>query len=127
MRKQMLDALHTAGRKLRGMDDVYAARWREVIGGPQGGNPARQLIGAVTGSPLTHGLTTFDGGGGVMRSANSFPEYAVAYGMPVASMTARYALPAAGAVALAQGLKGLYDLSSRTPVLPQDQSNQLSM
>jgi len=119
------ELLKSLGMHVRNMDDSYAKKWRETIGGPEGSNPIRQLVGAVTGSPLTHGMTTFDDGMGGMRQASTFPEQAVAYGMPIASMTARYALPAAGAVALAQATGSLFNMASGTPVLPQDQSNQL--
>jgi len=119
------ELLKSLGMFVRNKDDAYAQKWRETVGGPEGSNPIRQLVGAMTGSPLTHGLTTFDDGTGVMRPASTFSQRAVAYGMPVASMTARYALPAAGAVALAKATGGLFDLASNTQVIPQDQTNQL--
>ena len=119
------DLLKSLGMQVRNIDDAYAQKWRETIGGPQGGNAVRQLVGAVTGSPLTHGITTFDDGTGSMRRASTLTEHAVAYGMPIASMTARYALPTAGAVALAQGVGNLYNLTGNTAILQQDQTNQL--
>jgi len=124
MRKKVLDTMQEAIGKLRGWDTQYADSVRGLINKHVSNKDVNAYGSVLAGNPLTgvmlndkHLMSKSD------RMANELARAAI-----VASNAGiRYGVPLAGASALAQGIGGLYDMASNTPVLPQDQSNQLPM
>jgi hypothetical protein len=114
--------LGNLGQRLRSFDDQYAHRVREAVipSNPDGSmmSVGRGMAGGIIGTPLTYGLPEIDRPGGPRMI-----DRAAQLGMPAASATVRYVIPAAGLTAagmqLAELTGGLYDYASEKPVLGQ--------
>ena len=120
MRKQIMGGLRMAGQKVRGFDDAYASKLAEYIGGfkPQQGGVMDNLQTAALMSSAVPVTRRFDTGavGNTMQSAQILHNL-VGYGVPALNAGVRYGVPAAGLIGLQQGIAGLYDVASQTPVM----------
>jgi hypothetical protein len=103
-------------------DRQYAEFIANKIEGSKLGDNAKALgimgAGSAIGDirlPQDHGLTGRD----------LLTNRGIVAGAIASNAGIRYGLPALGAVGLAKGIGGLYDMASNTPVFPQDQTNQL--
>ena len=107
---------------LQKVDDKYAEGVRNLVmpKSPDGSamSVARSVGGAVVGAPLGHGLAK-------LGPDATVAERALKYAIPATSAAVRYGLPAAGAVALADGIGNLYDAAEEIPIGPF--GNQQSM
>ena len=120
MRKQIIDGLRMAGQKVRGFDDAYASKLASYINGftpQQGGLGQAAQTGALiaSGYPVTRKLA-MESVSNTMPGAQVLDEV-MAYGVPALNAGVRYGIPAAGLIGLEQGISGLYDLASQTPVM----------
>ena len=116
LRVALMDLLGKGGRKFREFDDAYAEAVRQKLmyeqGDPRASSPIgviRNMMGAVAGTPITHGPAMMVAKDGTEYMPRTFAEKAAGYGVPAAGATARYVLPAAG-VTLAG--KGLMDIAA---------------
>ena len=118
----MLNQLRKAGQFLIGKDEQYADALRGLIEKHVSNTDAKAYGGVLAGNPLA-GVELVDKQ--LMNRSDRIANE-LARGAIVASNAGiRYGIPLAGASALAQGIGGIYDMASNTPVLPQDQTNQL--
>ena len=122
MRASIIKSLRKAGDKVRAFDDAYAAKLADYIGGistKQGsmGDNLQSAALMATGIPATR---RFDTGevANTMQGAQMLHGL-MGYGLPALNAGVRYGLPAAGAIGLQQGISGLYDLASSTPISGQ--------
>ena len=114
---QLQEMLGNLGQRVRSFDDQYAQRVREavMVPNPQGQtlSTLRNTVGSVVGSPLTHGL------GEIVGEPRMIDRMAQ-LGMPAASATVRYGLPAAGLTAAGMQLAQLTNnMSSQGEVSSQ--------
>ena len=111
--QQVLALLGKGGQKVRQFDDKYAAFVRDQMmpKNPDGSimSVARSGMGAVIGSPVTHGLADVSSD---PRMINQVAKYAI----PAASIGARYVLPALALKAVADLTGDVYDAASDIPV-----------
>lgn len=114
MRKQIIDGLRKAGEKVRNFDDAYASKLAEYIGGFQPeqasvGQGVQAVAGLVAGAPATRKFA--------VEEENDILRALMGYGVPAVNAGVRYGIPAAGLIGLQQGIAGLYDIASQTPVM----------
>ena len=114
MRKQIMDSLRMAGEYVRKFDDAYASKLAEYISGfkPEQASMGQGLqaaAGLVAGAPATRKFS--------VEEENDLLRALMGYGVPAVNAGVRYGVPAAGLIGLQQGISGLYDLSSQTPVM----------
>ena len=112
-------ALRMAGQKVRSFDDAYASKVAELINGysPKAnsmGDTAQNIGLFSAGIPATRKYDVGDIGN-TMPGAQSLHGL-MGYGVPALNAGVRYGLPAAGAVGLANGIDGLYNMAAQTPV-----------
>ena len=105
--KEKLGGVLTAtGSKIRDIDDAYAKAVRDLLiveGGKSPVDVGRSMVGAIVGSPLTHGLPEVIQTAELSRGARMAQE-AMRYGIPVASAGVRYVAPAAAMTAVGAGV-----------------------
>ena len=114
MRKQIMDSLRMAGQKVRNFDDAYASKLAEYIGGfkPERaslGQGVQAASGLVAGVPATRKFA--------VEEESDLLRALMGYGVPALNAGVRYGVPAAGLIGLQQGISGLYDMASQTPVM----------
>ena len=114
MRKQIMDGLRMAGEKVRNFDDAYASKLAEYIGGfkPENasiGQGVQVAAGLGAGVPATRKFA--------VEEENDLLRALMGYGVPAVNAGVRYGVPAAGLIGLQQGIAGLYDVASQTPVM----------
>ena len=115
MRQQIMNGLRKAGEGIRSIDDAYSAKLMDRIdsiaeGIEAKGSPnAAQIMGITGAGMLSQPSLRKYSEIGKDGTPNDVPAWA-AYGIPAASATAKYVIPAAG-VTLAG--KGLIDLASQ--------------
>ncbi len=115
MRQQIMDGLRKAGEGIRNIDDAYSAKLLKRVdsiaeGIEAKGSPnAAQIMGITGAGMLSQPSLRKYSEIGKDGTPNDVPAWA-AYGIPAASATAKYVIPAAG-VTLAG--KGLIDLASQ--------------
>ena len=117
----MLNQLRKAGQFLVNKDVQYADALRGLIEKHVGNTDAKAYGSVLAGNPL--GVKLIDKH--LMDRPNRIANEAARAAIVASNAGVRYGIPLAGASALAQGLGGLFDMASNTPVLPQDQTNQL--
>ena len=115
MSNRISQALRMAGQKVRDFDDKYASILADYIGGFSTPNASPQQVvklGAAlsAGAPATRKF--------VVDEENAVLRELMGYGVPALNAGVRYGVPAALLYGTAQGINGLYDLASDTPVLP---------
>ena len=120
----MLNQLRKAGQFLQNKDVQYADALRGLIEKHVGNTDVRAYGSVLAGNPIT-GIALQDKH--LMDRSNRIANEAARAAIVASNAGVRYGIPLAGASALAQGLGGLYDMASNTPVLPQDQTNQLPL
>ena len=118
----MLNQLRKAGQFLKGKDTQYAEAIRGLIDKHVGNNDLKAYGGILSGNPLA-GIALTDKH--LMNRSDRITNEAARAAIVASNAGIRYGVPLAGASALVDGIGGLYDMASSTPVLPQDQSNQL--
>ena len=109
----MLNVLRMAGQKVRAFDDAYAAKVADYIGGfktkePSMAQNVKAAAGFSAGVPATRKFDIEDESA-VLRNL-------MGYGVPALNAGVRYGIPAAGAMAISDGVDALYDVASQTPV-----------
>ena len=114
MRKQIMDGLRMAGQKVRNFDDAYATKLANYIGGfkPEQasmGQSVQAAAGLVAGAPATRKFA--------VEEENDLLRALMGYGVPAVNAGVRYGVPAAGLIGLQQGIAGLYNIASQTPVM----------
>ena len=114
MRKQIIDSLRMAGQKVRNFDDAYASKLANYIGGfkPENasiGQGVQVAAGFSAGIPATRKFA--------VEEENDLLRALMGYGVPALNAGVRYGVPAAGLIGLQQGIAGLYDVASQTPVM----------
>ena len=114
MRKQIIDGLRMAGQKVRNFDNAYASKLANYIGGfetkkPSLGQNVQVAAGFSAGIPATRKFA--------VEEENDILRALMGYGVPALNAGVRYGVPAAGLIGLQQGISGLYDLASQTPVM----------
>lgn len=114
MRKQIMDSLRMAGENVRNFDDAYANKLAEYINGfkPKQASMGQSVqvgAGLVAGAPATRKF--------IVEEENDILRALMGYGVPAVNAGVRYGVPAAGLIGLQQGISGLYDLASQTPVM----------
>ncbi len=115
MRQQIMNGLRKAGEGIRSIDDAYSAKLLKRVdsiaeGIEAKGSPnAAQIMGITGAGMLSQPSLRKYSEIGKDGTPNDVPAWA-AYGIPAASATAKYVMPAAG-VTLAG--KGLIDLASQ--------------
>ena len=116
--ERVLQALSVGGQKARQFDDAYSAKVRDMFGvhDVNVNAPMRKTIGAVAGYPATYGPARENPG----APFANFGERAAGYAMPLGGVAARYVLPTAGAVAIADLTGRLYDAASEVPIFPAE-------
>ena len=111
MRHQIMDKLRMAGQRINDFDKAYAARAARDMGSLEE-YPLRHMLG---GSPVFPGNAKVDADSAIERVLG---ELAI-LGTRGTNIGYRYGLPAAGvtlgAVALADGISGLYNAASQAP------------
>jgi len=116
--RQVLSLLQAGGDKARQFDDAYSKRVMDTIMADEGGVMAvpRGFLAASLGSPLTHGV----GKSTIDKAKNPIGhrlETLYAHSMPVTSGIARYGVPAAAALGLAELTGEMYDYASEQPMV----------
>ena len=112
MRKQIMDSLRMAGQKVSAFDEAYADKVADLIRSHAPESTKGPLMMTST-APLFN--TTLDLEGAVGREA--LLGRALQAGTIASSAGVRYGIPAAGLIGLQQGIAGLYDVASQTPVM----------
>ena len=119
------EAAQTGGKKFQEFDDRYADAVRDKLmlasGDPRGITPlgtARNMGGAILGSPITRGPAMVVEEG-VERAPQSVSEKLVGYGIPAASGAVRYGLPLAGVTAAGSTLMDI--AGGLSPDEPEDE------
>ena len=112
MRKQIMDGLRMAGEKVSAFDEAYADRVAHLIQRHAPESTKGPLLMTST-APLFN--TTIDLEGAVGKEA--LLARALQTGVIASSAGVRYGIPAAGLIGLQQGIAGLYDVASQTPVM----------
>ena len=118
----MLNQLRKAGQFLVNKDTQYADALRGLIEKHIGNTDVKAYGGVLAGNPLG-GVELIDKQ--LMTRPDRIANEAARAAIVASNAGIRYGVPLAGASALAQGIGGLYDMASNTPVLPHDQTNQL--
>tara|TARA_R100000951_G_scaffold75959_2_gene64067 strand:- start:97 stop:465 length:369 start_codon:yes stop_codon:yes gene_type:complete len=113
-RQAVMNGLRMAGVKVREFDDAYANKLAEYIGSfkPENasmGQGVQAAAGLVAGVPATRKFA--------VEEENDILRALMGYGVPAVNAGVRYGVPAAGLIGLQQGISGLYDLASQTPVM----------
>ena len=114
---RVLEALKSGGQKFREFDDAYAGKVRDMFGVEEvGTNKIRQGIGVAAGYPVTYprSRSTADP---VKNPMGYRAQEAASYALPVAGGLARYGVPTAAAIGLADLTGRLYDAASEEEIL----------
>ena len=114
---RVLNALKSGGQQFRKFDDAYAEKVRDMFGVHEvGTNKIRQGIGVAAGYPVTYprSKTNIDP---EMNPMGYRAEEAASYALPIAGGLARYGVPTAAAIGLADLTGRMYDAASEEEIL----------
>ena len=102
MRERIMGGLRKAGEAIRGFDDAYSAKIRDMY---EGANPTVKAIGYTVGGgypSLRRGEVEREIGPETRRQ--QVQRQAMEYALPIANAVPKYVLPAAGITLAGQGL-----------------------
>lgn len=116
---RVLEALKSGGQQFRKFDDAYAGKVRDAFGVTDDSvsAPMRKTVGAVLGSPATYGPSRpVDGATGRTRDFENIGERIGGYAIPATGALARYGVPTAAAIGLADLTGRFYDAASEEEI-----------